>query len=181
MANRIDIRDTIRFPRQEVFETYRDRLPELAAYLPNIDLITVESRTEREDGRIELLNLWKAARGEVPAVARPFVKPDMLQWHDHALWDNTAFTCAWRTEPFFLKDAVSSTGTNHFRDLGDDTMELHLTGTIEVDGAKLPGVPRLMSRKVASAVESFVVKMMEPNLRAINRGLEKFIADHRRA
>ena len=49
MAKQIDIRDTIHFPRDLVFETYRDKLPELVAYLPNIESITVDvyPRVER--------------------------------------------------------------------------------------------------------------------------------------
>ncbi len=176
MAKQIDIRDTIKFPRDLVFEIYRDHLAELDAYLPNIDEISVENREECQDGSVELTNLWRASRKEVPSVIRPFVKPELLQWLDHARWDSEAYECHWRTELSFLGGAISSSGVNYYRDLKDGTMEIHLTGTIEVDPAKVPG-PKLTSKKVAGAIESGVLKMTEPNLVAINRGFEQYIAE----
>ncbi|WP_428262508.1 hypothetical protein [Haliangium sp.] len=179
MAKELDIRDTIRFPRDLAFEVIREKLSELDAYLPNIDEIKVEQRSVRDDGCIEFVNLWRASRKEIPAVIRPFIKPELLQWYDYATWDCAAYVCHWRTEMAFLDGAITSTGTNYYRSLDDGTMEVHLTGTIEVAADKIPGVPKLMSKKVAGAVESGVLKMTEPNLRAINRGFEKYIeANH---
>lgn len=181
MAKQLDIRDIIHFPRDLVFDVYREKLPELDAYLPNIESITVESRNVRDDGCIELVNLWQAAHKEVPAVLRPFVKPEMLKWRDHATWDGSGYVCHWRTELAFLDGAISSSGTNHYTIVDEHTMEIHLTGTIEVDASRLRHVPRLMAGKVAGAIESGVLKMTEPNLRAINRGFEQYIAQHHAA
>jgi hypothetical protein len=178
MAKQLDIRDTIHFPRDLVFQVYRDRLSDLGAYLPNIESITVERRTVRDDGSIELVNRWQAARTEVPAVIRPFIKPEMLQWYDYATWDSKGHVCRWRTEMVLLHGAITSEGVNYYRAIDDSTMEVHLTGTIRVEASKIPGVPRLMAGKVASAVESGVLKVTEPNLRAVSRGLEQFLAEH---
>lgn len=177
MAKQLDIRDTIHFPRDLVFEAYRDKLPELDAYLPNIESITIERRIVRDDGCIELVNRWQAARSEVPAVIRPFIKPELLQWHDYAVWDSNEHVCRWRTEMVAFDGAIVSEGINYYRVIDENTMEVHLTGTIQVDASKIPGVPRLMAGKVASAVESGVLKVTEPNLRAVNRGLEQYIAE----
>lgn len=177
MAKQLDIRDIIHFPRDLVFETYRDKLPELDAYLPNIESITVERRTVRDDGCIELVNRWQAARSEVPAVIRPFIKPELLQWHDYATWDSKEHVCRWRTELVVFHGAITSEGINYYRVIDENTMEVHLTGTIQVDATKIPGVPRLMAGKVASAVESGVLKVTEPNLLGVNRGLEQYIAE----
>lgn len=177
MAKQLDIRDTINFPRDLVFEMYRDKLPELDEYLPNIESITVERRTVHGDGSIELVNRWQAARTEVPAVIRPFVKPELLQWHDYATWDSQAYECRWRTELVFLHGAITSEGVNYYRVLDENSMEVHLTGTIHVDASKIPGVPRMLAGKVAGAVEAGVLKVTEPNLRAVNRGFEQYIAE----
>jgi hypothetical protein len=177
MAKQLDIRDTIPFSRDLVFETYRDKLSELTAYLPNIDSITVERRTVLADGSIELVNRWQAARTEVPVVIRPFIKPDLLQWHDYATWDSKEHVCRWRTELVVLDGAIVSEGINYYRVIDDNTMEVQLTGTIQVDATKIPGVPRLMAGKVASAVAAGVLKVTEPNLRGVNRGLEQYIGE----
>lgn len=181
MAKQLDIRDTIHFPRDLVFDVYREKLPELDEYLPNIDSITVEHRAVRDDGCIELVNLWQASHKEVPAVLRPFIKPEMLQWRDYATWDCSGHVCRWRTELAFLDGAISSSGINHYTVVDESTMEIHLTGSIEVDASKLRHVPRLMAGKVAGAIEGAVLKMTEPNLRAINRGFERYIAQNHAA
>ncbi|ACY13089.1 hypothetical protein [Haliangium ochraceum] len=179
MARQIDIRDTIRFPRQLVFEMYRENLSELDVYLPNIESIKVEKRTELDEHRVEFVNRWQAARTEVPALLRPFIKPEMLQWLDYATWDERDFSCQWRTELPLFNGAIKSTGVNYYRALGDDEMEIRLTGSIEVDASKIPGVPRLMYGKVATAMENAVLKVTEPNLRAVNQSFARYLTEQR--
>ncbi|MEZ4463265.1 MAG: hypothetical protein R3F43_01780 [bacterium] len=70
----IDVVSTLSHPRPAVFAAMRDQMVALAAYMPNIDQITVESRDDSTPGEVRLVNRWQAARSEVPAVA-PFVDP----------------------------------------------------------------------------------------------------------
>ncbi len=71
----------ISFPRELVYSTYRDRLPELVPYLPNITGITVKSR--EDEGQVsKLLNVWDA-QAEIPKVAQAIIKPEMASWLDH--------------------------------------------------------------------------------------------------
>ncbi len=174
MPKQLDIRDTVSFPRNFVFEIYSERLSELVSYMPNIDSIEVKNRNILQCGRLEITNLWQASRSEIPKLIRPFIKPEMLQWNDHATWDQGAYACHWRSEFLCFNGAIRSSGTNYYRMLDDHTMELHLTGAVKVDGSKIPGVPRLLSGKVADAIETGAVRMAEQNLRAMNRGFEAF-------
>ncbi|HWN70043.1 MAG TPA: hypothetical protein VNM90_20525, partial [Haliangium sp.] len=102
---------------------------------------------------------------------------ELLQWHDYATWDSKAHVCRWRTEMVAFQGAITSEGTNYYRVIDENTMEVHLTGTIHVDALKIPGVPRLMAGKVAGTVESGVLKVTEPNLRGVNRGLEQYMTE----
>ena len=79
--------DVVNHPVDEVYETFRDRMPEITEYIRNVDRIVVEKREMLGKGKVHLVNHWYAV-GEIPPVARSFVKPDMLSWRDDATWDD---------------------------------------------------------------------------------------------
>ena len=122
----------IPYRRALVFATYRDRLPDLVRYLPNIREITVRSRTERGD-EIDLINEWKGG-GDIPAVARSFLSESMLTWTDHATWFERDHRVTWRTDIHAFPAAVKSTGENHFIEIPEGT-RFELRGTFTCDVA----------------------------------------------
>ncbi len=64
--------------------------------------------------------------------------------------------------------------------LDEKNTEVILEGTISIDARKVPGVPKLMARKIGSAVETFVVKLIKPNLCKTNDGVRQFLrANHK--
>jgi hypothetical protein len=172
---KIHIEDVIHFPRELAYQTYRDEIVNLVPYLPNIQSIEVLERETLPNGDTRFLNLWKAAETEIPTVVRPFIKPELMKWHDYAVWHNGAWSCDWRTEVAFLKDQVKAGGTNVYIPQGDNAVKIVIQGEITVDAHKIPGIPGLMAGRIGSTVESFVVKLIEPNLKGINRGLERYL------
>lgn len=167
--------DVIEYPVETVFRTHRDHLPELVDFLPNVEKIEVESR-EESAGQVDLVNIWTAARTEVPTLVRPFVKPHMLTWIDRASWQESDHTCRWDIELGFLKAAIRCQGVNKMRPTGEGHTEVTIAGQIEVDAKKIPGVPRFMAKKVGAAVEKFVVKTITPNLKKTNDGVRTYLA-----
>lgn len=172
---KIDIRDHIAYDRSTVFETFRDHLVELQPYLPTVKSIDVESRDQLDDTTLKIVNIWKAEDSDIPKLVQKFIKPEMMMWTDHATWFEDQFLCNWDMEVGFLKEAITCGGTTRYIAKGNGT-EVHLEGTLTVDASKIPGVPRLVAGKVSSAVEKFVIKMITPNLKEVNRGAEKFLA-----
>lgn len=175
---KINVTDTIAFPRDHAFTTYRDKLASLVTYLPNVEKIEVLEREELANGDTRLLNLWKASATDIPSLLRAFVKPEMLQWKDYAVWHNGEFTCSWRSEIGFLKGAINVEGKNRFEAVGDHSMKIVISGDISVNAKKIPGVPGLLAGKIGPAVEGFVVKLITPNLQEVNRGLARYLKDH---
>src|SRR5688572_27332477 len=169
---RIEVSAEIPFPRERVFQVYRDKLPELLPYLPNVRGITVVSRTD-EGAVTKLLNRWKGG-GEIPGPVRKFLSEDLLEWDDHAEWNATEWTCAWKTVVPAFKDAVESSGKNRFEDLGGRT-RLTIAGDLKVDAGKVKGVPRLLSGTVSPVIETFLVNAIKPNLIQTARGVEKYL------
>ena len=172
---KLDIRDDIDYPIEQVYEAFRAQLKEVAPYLPNIEEIIVKKHDRRDDDTVDVVNVWKASGEEVPKVASSFIKPDKLQWTDHATWHDGEQYCDWEMEVGFLPEAVSCRGTTHYKAKGDGKTEVHIKGDLSVDAGKIPGVPRLLSGKIGSAVEAFVVKLVTPNLKATNRAMEQYL------
>ena len=166
--------DTIlTWPRKVVYETYRDRLAELVPYLPNVEKITVAS-SEREGATLHLLNEWKA-KGDIPRVARSIIKPEMLRWKDFADWHDDEWSVDWRMELAFLNEVVETHGRNRFVEMGDDRARVEIRGVLNIDGSKIPGVPRLLGRKIAPQIEKFVVSLIKPNLVKTADGVQRFL------
>lgn len=165
---------TLPFPRERVFIAYRDRLAELTEFLPNIRDIRVKDRKDRDAGLVELVNEWSGG-GDIPAVARSFISESMLRWTDYATWDPAAFTCAWRTDVHAFPGAIKSSGTNFYKDSGGGT-RLEIRGDLTCDATKIPGVPRLLAKTVAQAVEKVLVSSIQTNLVEIGKGVGKLLA-----
>ena len=166
--------DTIlTYPRKVVYETYRDRLPELEPYLPNITKIVV-LRSDRDGDDLHLLNEWHG-KGDIPRVARSILKPEMLRWKDHADWHDADWSVDWRMELAFLNEMVETHGTNHFVEVGDDRCRVEIRGVLDIDGSRIPGVPRLLGRKIAPQIEKFIVALIKPNLVKTAEGVQQFL------
>jgi len=161
------------FPRERVFAAYRDRLVDTVPHLPNIRAIVVASRKE-EDDDVLLVNEWTGG-GDIPAVARAFVKEDMLKWTDHARWRHASFAVEWRTDIHAFPGAVVSAGENRFVEVAAGT-RLEIRGEFSLDAAKIPGVPRLIAKSVGGAVEKFFVHQIQVNGVAVAKAVSTLLA-----
>lgn len=168
----------IAFPQETVYLAYRDRLPDLVPYLPDIRTIVVEAREEGVGGdpaRVDLVNVW-SAKADIPKVLQAIVKPEALAWVDRAKWNQAAWTCEWTIEPRVFTSNVRCSGATTYRSEGDHTI-LEIRGDLGVDPKGIPGVPRLLAGTVAPAVEKFVVNLIKPNLLSVAQGVERFLQD----
>lgn len=168
------IKDQIPFPRERVYRVQRDALPQMAPYLNDIESITVESK--KEDGDVvSFVNQWKAKGGDIPAIAKAFIKPEMLRWADHAKWTESKWQCEWNMKLGFLPDAIVARGVNVWKELDANTTVVVIEGEIIIHADKIPGVPKLLSGKIGAEVEKFVVKMIEPNLKQTSVGVTNYL------
>ncbi len=172
---KIDITDKVTFDRDTVYETFRDNLVELLPYLPTVKNIERTDYERVDENSVKIVNIWYAADEDIPSLAQRFISQEMLQWKDTAHWDDEEFSVKWDMEVGFLSDAISCGGKTTYKKVGDQT-EVHILGDLKVDAKKIPGVPRLIAGKVGGAIEKFVVKMITPNMKEANRGVEKYLA-----
>ena len=163
---------TLPFPRDTVFAAYRDRLPELTEFLPNIRGIKVLKREEAE-GEVRLVNEWTGG-GDIPKAATAVLKESMLRWTDHATWKGESRTVEWRTEVNAFPGAVKSSGVNRFVEVPEGT-RLEIRGTLACDAGKLPGVPRILAGGINPIVEKFLVGQVSVNLVEVAKGVGKLL------
>jgi hypothetical protein len=162
----------IRYPRDRVYRTYRDQLPEMAAFIPDVDRVVVVSRKTTEYG-LELHNEWIAAR-EVPSYARAFVKAEHLRWDDYAEWHDDDFRVDWRIGTRVFTEAVHCVGVNRFFEHPEGT-KVVLSGELKIDLSKVSGFPRFLAARVGPEVERFVVSLITPNLEQVNASIGRFL------
>ena len=173
---RINSESRIHHPIDLVYRCYRDHLPEVAPYTSDIKEIIVKSREEAEKGP-QIHNIWVADR-EIPKVAQGLVKPDMLRWDDFAEWDDERQYVDWRINIPSFPDQVKCSGRNAFVADGPNCTKVLLTGELEINVRKIPGVPRLLAGRIAPKIESFIVMLITPNLEKVNQSLERYLDEH---
>lgn len=165
--------------RDTVYRVYRDELPELLAYLPNVRGIEVKSR-KAEGSIVEFVNVWHGG-GDIPAAVRAVLSESVLSWTDHARWDESDWSCQWRSEAHSFTEAVDSRGRNTFVELGPQKMVIRIDGRIDVDAARIPGIPRLVAGKVGRLIEGFLVKQVQDNLQEVARGVDRYLREKGRS
>jgi len=170
----IDSSARIAHPLDRVYSAYRDDLPALAAYLPDIGRIDVQDRREH-DGGVDLLNVWYAST-PIPTVAKAYLKPDMLRWEDHAKWDDAATLARWRLVVPAFRDQVRCTGETRLVAEGTGT-RVSLVGTLDIDLARIPGMNRFLARTMKPQVEAFIGRLIAPNLKRVNTALGRYLDD----
>ena len=161
----------IRHPRSTVYTAYRDRLPEVVPYIPDIKEIRVESREQTAQG-VRLHNLWIADR-EIPRMVKGFLKPEMLRWNDYAEWNDEKMLCDWTLQIPAFPDNVTCSGRNSFYADGEQTRVV-LTGDLAIN-PKFPGIPRLVASRLAPQIEKFIIMLITPNLERVNQSLGAFL------
>jgi hypothetical protein len=171
----MDLRADARLPfsPKVVFGAYRDEMPQLLPYLPNVRRIDVMSRTE--DGpTVHIVNEWHGG-GEIPAAVRAVLGDAVLSWSDHATWNEELLRCDWRTETRTFAEALRCAGQNLFLEDGPGRTLLQVRGTLEVDAKKIRGVPSFVAGKVGRVVEEFLGGKIQLNLVETGKGLTQYL------
>jgi hypothetical protein len=161
--------ETLDLPRDEAFRLLRDHLPEVAKHIPDVTSITCLERTER-DGEVLLRNRWRGD-AQIPRIARPFIKPELLTWIDENTWSERDWTCSWRfVAPSPFTDAIRCEGVNHYEELPGGRCQLRSEGRLQIDPSKIPGVPKIFHR-VGRDLENWLAKLASPRVAQLAEGV----------
>ena len=169
---RIQSESLIHHPLDVVYDAYRNRLSEVAKYIPDIREIRVHSVAEN-DGGAEIHNEW-ISDTEMPRGVNKIIRPEHLRWDDFATWDDSNHWVDWRIKTRVFTDSVSCSGRNRFVAEGDKTRVI-LDGDLQINISKIPGVPSVIGRRLTPKVEGFIVKLVTPNLKRVNECLQTYL------
>jgi hypothetical protein len=176
---RIHSESVVTHPRERVYEAYRDRLSAIADYIPDIKEIRVEKREEK-DGEIHIHNVWVADR-DIPAFARAFLKPEMLEWDDYARWSDEENVVRWELKLHVFRESMTCSGVNSFVEDGDAATKVLIEGDLDIDLKSIPGVPKMLAKGLKPKVEKFIVSLITPNLEQMNVSLQRYLDDQPKA
>ena len=169
-----EFRELVSYPVERVYLALRDRMVELPEYLPQITSIEELSRETRDDGDLDIVNLWQGNSKSAPAGVRPFVSKKMLAWRDYGTWREQKKYVEWRFETMHFDSLYECGGVNYLEDR-DGSTQLRLTGTLTVHPDRVPGVPRLLAKRLAPKVEQWLINMVTPNLQHLPRAVQAFL------
>ncbi|GIV64704.1 MAG: hypothetical protein KatS3mg045_2043 [Bellilinea sp.] len=160
------------FPRDAVYRTYRDRLPELVNWMPNVRAIEVQARNEQPQA-LEMVLVWHGG-GDIPTAARAFLSEAMLSWTDYSYWDNRHYLTRWRIVPHAFTEAVDCQGENQFIATGHSTI-ITSRGHLRIDPKRITGVPFFLASMIARVVEEYLGQRIEPNFQQLATSVGLFL------
>jgi hypothetical protein len=156
-----------RHPVERLWVTVRDRLPELTSMLDDVERISVIERAEPMEGRLRLVNEWRA-KPRLPIPIASVTGSDAFVWLDHAEWIESERRCVWRIEPQFFAGSIRCQGVTHYEPaLGGRGSKVTFEGELELAESALAGAGPLIARSVTPLVESVVTVMIPKNFRKI--------------
>lgn len=162
----ISVAEALPVPADVAFHLLRDRMPELVPFLHDVESITVVERQDG-DGTVRILNLWQGSMDKVPAPARPFVTPELISWHDHATWTTARMEAAYRLEPRIGARIFTCAGTTRVVAAGAEHSELRIEVDLDVYPDRVPGVPKLLARRLRGPIEQTIAGQVRPNLEGL--------------
>ncbi|UVO49705.1 hypothetical protein M0208_03955 [Sphingomonas sp. SUN019] len=155
----------LRQPLTRVAPAIRDRLPEIAPALDDVEIIRAVARVEQPCGGVKLVNEWRV-NPKLPAALNGHITPDMLGWLDHADWSADLTHCRWRIEPYFMAEAISCEGETRFEPaMGGRGTRATFEGRLDIDASALMRVPAAWRRPAAAAIELLIGTLIPKNFR----------------
>ena len=125
----------------------------------------------------KLRNRWKASQARVPKVLRSIIKPELLSWLDHATWTESKKEAQWRLEAMNGQKLFSCTGVTSVGESGGETL-LKVEVNLEIYPEKVPGVPKLLARRIGGQIEKFLGDLLSDNMRQLAKSMNDYARDH---
>ncbi|MFT7518210.1 MAG: hypothetical protein ACI9MC_000340 [Kiritimatiellia bacterium] len=174
---RIRSDSVIEHPLDRVYRAYRDEMPLIAEYIPEVSAIVERARDER-DGGVFVHSEWISST-KLPPLVNRVIKPEHLRWDDLAEWDDAGHHVDWRIRMGAFTEQVQCGGRNRFVALGEGRTRVVIDGELKIEIRKIPGVPRVMTRKLMPRLESFFVRMISTNLQKVTGCLQTYLDEHK--
>ena len=160
-------------PRARVFVAYRDHLPELTRFLPEVHSVRVVSR--REEGHVvKLVNEWRA-HGPIPEPVARLLGDSLLRWHDEARWDEERWLCTWHIRSEAFPEAIRCEGENRFVALSGERTRVQIVGELDIDLRRMAALPKALAAPLAQRIEHYIVRQVTQNFLGVAEAVDRFL------
>lgn len=165
----------LKHPATEVWRVMRDDLEHLARLQDGIRELRVERHEPRDDGTVHVISVWEAAV-TVPALAAPYLDPDMFRWTDDAIWRDDGHECHWRITTHHFADRIDCAGLTRYEPaLGGRGTRITMHGQFHWDLQGLLEVPRPFEAGVSQGIGAFVGSLVQRNYRKVLEAARQYL------
>ncbi len=156
-----------RHPVAQMWTTVRDRLPELAALLDDMESVEVLERAPAGPGVVRLVNRWTSAQ-RVPALLQSRLGASAIGWIDRNEWNDATRRCDWLIEPTVLTEHIRCSGSTLYEPaMGGRGTRIVFSGQFELAPAALRGLAGPLEQPLTAFIESIVTILVPKNLHRI--------------
>lgn len=163
------------YDRDLVFKTLRDKLIEYTKYVPNLTYVKILEKKQLDKDITKIRAEWMG-HGQIPFIVRSFLKPEMIKWRDESIWDAKKYTCTWEIIPLYFKTFVECKGIWYYQQEKKGT-KMQLDGILKIQIHSFPGVPDKIAQIAGSIIEKFIMRYLEPNMKANMKAVRKFLEE----
>lgn len=162
----------LRAPADQLMLNLRDRLPEIAPALKDVESIEELERSETAES-ILVVNRWRA-RQRIPVFLQDKLGGSEISWIDRASWSRAQQSCRWQIEPSVGGDAIQCSGTTRFEPaMGGRGARAYFEGELSVDPAFVGAVVGPLRGPVTALLQSIVTTLIPANFRAAAEGASR--------
>ncbi|MEW6201606.1 MAG: DUF2505 family protein [bacterium] len=140
----------------------RDRYADYLKYTPVVKKVELIEERHISETVTETITEWEG-RAEIPTLVRHIIKPRMIRWRVHTLWNMEHWNCDWRMETFYFKEIFECRGTITFNEKEEGRTEIILAAVFHID------VPILGHAAEKFIVRNYLSRNLMLNRKAINR------------
>jgi hypothetical protein len=157
----------LKCPREKLWNTMRDHLPQLAGRIDEIESVTELEREANPDGSVRIVNRW-LIRQQVPVFARALVGATEVSWIDRNLWSAAKSSCEWTIEPSVMRDSLSCAGITRFEEaIGGRGTRVTFEGAIDLKPSLWIGPLASLQSPITRFLESIVTTVIPRNFRDV--------------
>ena len=167
----------VKHPVDLVWETIRDRLPELVPFMEDMEKITQLKREELPDGVVRLDNLWQA-NPRLPLIQSAHLKPEMFAWVDRAEWRPQSHECHWKIESRFLPESLQCWGLARYEPaIGGRGTRVTFEGQLGLSAPNQPGMA-FLDGSLVKGFETLAGSLIPKNMRKLTEAVGVFLDHH---
>jgi len=166
----------VKQPMEIVWVCVRDRLPQLAEQLDDLERIEVLEREQLGPGQVRLVNRWHSSQ-KIPRLLQQRLGAGAVSWLDRNEWDDNTRICRWAIEPSILAEHIRCAGTTSYQPaMGGRGTRIAFAGEFDMAPGALRDLAGPLEKPLSAFVESIVTIFIPKNLRKVMDAAGRLIA-----